>query len=227
MPNEHGEAYKGSQKWLQILVNDRPELLNREIAGRRRLREGDIRWLSPIRKDNFREYHDQAFIDRLEIKLDERPLKSFWPSRGPHWDGLGRTSQGQLLLVEAKSHIPEMRGQGSAATSLRSREMITGSLKDTEQFLNADLFVDWAKSPYYQCANRLAHLYLLRELNRLPAFLIMLYFLNDIEQGGPSAVSEWEIAIAEEEQALGIRPGHKLSDFIMSVFINVEHLSTV
>ena len=50
----------------------------------------------------------------------------------------------------------------------------------------------------------------------------MLYFLNDVEQDGPSTVEEWEGAIAEEEKALGIQPGHKLSKFVVPVYIDVK-----
>jgi hypothetical protein len=34
-------------------------------------------------------------------------LASFWPRRGPRWDGLGRTLRGQPLLIEAKAYIEE------------------------------------------------------------------------------------------------------------------------
>ena len=60
-----------------------------------------IEWLSPLASDNYAEYSDEAFIDLLGGQLSQRKLASFWPKRGPVWDGLGRTDQGHLILVEA------------------------------------------------------------------------------------------------------------------------------
>lgn len=222
MPSTQGKAYKGSQKWLQVLVNDCPELLNWEIAEQSPIATESIHWLSPLREDNYREYYDRPFVEQLGISLEKRPLESFWPRSGPRWDGLGKANRSQPLLVEAKSYIRELKSSGSGATSQKSIEKIACSLKDTQQFIGAYQSVDWAKSSYFQYANRLAHLYLLRELNDLPSFLIMLYFLNDTERGGPSTIAEWEDAIAKEEKALGIQPGHKLSEFVVPVYIDVK-----
>lgn len=225
MPSTRGKANKGSRKWLQVLVNDCPELLNWEIAEQSPTATESIHWLSPLREDDYREYYDRPFIEQLGISLEKRPLKSFWPRSGPRWDGLGRANRSQPLLVEAKSYIKEMRSLGSGATSQKSIEKIAGSLQDTQQFIGADQSVDWAKSSYFQYANRLAHLYLLRELNDLPSFLITFYFLNDAERSGPSTISEWEDAIAEEEEELGIQPGHKLSNFVIPVYIDVKRIT--
>ena len=84
--------------------------------------------------------------------------------------------------------------------------------------------MDWFKSPYFQYSNRLAHLYWFRELKGLPAFLIMLYFLNDVEQDGPSEPAEWEAAIREEERCLRIPETHALSDSIVPVIIDVKDI---
>ena len=141
-------------------------------------------WLSPLRCDKFTEYYDQKFIDCLGLKLKSRSLKSFWPSRGPRWDALGKTDNSQVLLVEGKAHIGELREKGSGASCDKSIAKIDCSLKETQQFLGANRSVDWSKYPYYQYANRLAHLYLLAELNVFDAYLLMIYFLNDVEMGG-------------------------------------------
>ena len=55
------QAVKGSQKWIQKLVNGNPKLLNTEI--RKQLThstDGSIVWLSPRAKDGYAEYRDQA-----------------------------------------------------------------------------------------------------------------------------------------------------------------------
>ncbi len=59
---------KGSQKWLQWLVNDSPELFDQRIG------LGRIDWRSPLRADDFAEYRDQDFLNLLSIELPARPL---------------------------------------------------------------------------------------------------------------------------------------------------------
>lgn len=183
-----------------------------------------IHWLSPLRADNYREYYDQPFIDRLEIKLDKRSLASFWPPSGPRWDGLGRTDRDQFLLVEAKSHIPEVAGRNRRCKAKPpNRRIIQDAFALVKNELGDDLSADWL-GDHYQYANRLAHLFLLRTLNDLPAFLIMLYFLNDVEQNGPTDVMEWKAAIAAEEKALDLPQKHLLSDYVLHVFIDVKDI---
>ena len=120
-----------------------------------------------------------------------------------------------------------MQGPGSAAKSRKSIDRIVESLRETQHFIGVDDSVSWLASPYYQYANRLAHLFLLRELNGLPAYLVMLYFLNDTEQGGPSEVAEWGDAIAKEEKALGISHPHPLSDYVVDTFVDVRELEAI
>ena len=49
-------------------------------------------------------------VDDLDaLTLPQRSLSSFWPRRGPQWDGLARTGRGDLLLVEAKAHVADGR----------------------------------------------------------------------------------------------------------------------
>ena len=128
-------------------------------------------------------------------------------------------------MIEAKSRIAEMkRKSGSDAKDPESIEKISDSLKKTQRFLGACLSVDWFNSPYFQYANRLAHLYWFREIKSLPAFLTMLYFLNDTDRRGPSDPSEWKTAIQKEEHCLGIPDTHPLSDFVVSVFVDIKDI---
>ncbi|HUT69655.1 MAG TPA: hypothetical protein VMW89_03170 [Desulfatiglandales bacterium] len=54
-------AVKGSQKWIQKLVNGNPELLNAEIRKHLTLSTDEsISWLSPRAEDDYAEYRDQA-----------------------------------------------------------------------------------------------------------------------------------------------------------------------
>src|SRR5262245_37445643 len=100
-------AAKGSQRWLQMAVNQQPELLNepfRQSGGWEA--SAQVEWLSPIERDGFCEYRDQACLRQLGLK-PQKALADFWPARGPVWDGLARIDR-DVLLIEAKAHIPEM-----------------------------------------------------------------------------------------------------------------------
>lgn len=214
---------KGSQKWIQLVVNDCPELINDAISGSYLLPSAtSIAWKSPVRHDEFAEYRDQAFLDLLGIHLEQRSLRTFWPSRGPQWDGLARSSDGEVFLVEAKAHVPELLSPGTKASS-KSKEFIERSLKEVQSFLRVDPIVNWSQA-LYQYTNRLAHLYLMRELNKMPTFLVFVYFVGDHEMEGPSTVGEWQSAIQVVNGVLGLRESHRLSKYVHDVFIDVADI---
>ena len=215
-------SIKGSQKWIQKLVNEKPDLLNSLIRTQLDLPETDtITWVSPTAEDGYAEYQDQAFFDLLDIKLSKISLSDFWPSRGPVWDGLGKSETGKVFLVEAKSHISEVLSPGTGA-GVKSLRKIKKSLDETKSFLNSNSEHDWT-STFYQYTNRLAHLYLLRTLNVIPTYLVFVYFVNDKEMNGPQSIDEWNGALSLLKSYLGISR-HKLSKYITDIFIDVEML---
>lgn len=196
-------ARRGSQKWIQRFVNEKPDLLNSKIREKVDLLENEIiAWLSPLKDDKFAEYRDQQFLDLLGVKLENRPLERFWPRGGPQWDALGKSNSGKIFLLEAKSHIPELISTIGVKDE-ESLKKIHESLEETNSFLNAKDVVDWT-SHFYQYTNRLAHLYLMRELNGLSAYLVFVYFVNDDEMNGPSTIYEWKGAIKLLHSYLGI-----------------------
>lgn len=220
---EQERASKGSQRWIQTLVNERPELIDSELAQRIGLKpEERVHWLSPLENDDYAEYRDQQFLDRLGVKLEEVSLKTFWPKQGPRWDGLARTDRGDLILVEAKSHIRELvtAPTGAKGTSLTK---IRKSLTEVQWFLRAGSSADWATC-FYQYTNRLAHLYLLHQLNSQPAYMLFIYFVNDRQMDGPTTEAEWQGAIALMEAFLGLRK-RPLLEHVLHAFIDVEDLS--
>jgi len=220
-PQSKGE--RGSLKWVQLLVNECPALINSSLHNACVLsHNARISWLSPIRADKFAEYRDQAFLDLLGIRLTRRPLDTFWPNRGPQWDALARIDSGEVFLVESKAHISEVLSPGTKASS-KSKMLIDKSLKEVQSYLGIHPTVDWSKV-FYQYTNRLAHLYLLRELNDVPAFLVFLYFVGDREMHGPSTPDEWKSATQVVRGVLGLREGHKLSRFVLDVFIDVAQI---
>lgn len=220
------EAFRGSQKWIQWVINRNPEILNRSITSH--VGPIEIEWVSPLEKEDYVEYSDNKFLEKLNLTLSKRELRDFWPMPGgPKWDALGKTPSGTVFLVEAKSHIGEInvygtRASGTSPTSEKNRQLIKRSLDKTKSHLNARKEIDWS-SYYYQYANRLAHLYLLKELNSIDAYLIMVYFLNDQEQGGPTIINEWKGAIQLLKNFLGIN-NTKLDPYIIEAFIDIQEL---
>ena len=121
---------RGSLKWIQALVNQRPDLLDRLVRESCGLKPDEaIEWVSPLAEDEYAEYRDASFLRRLGMELGHRPLREFWPRFGPQWDALGRTDQGAVFLVEAKANIPELVSPASGAKSPTSIALIDDSLK--------------------------------------------------------------------------------------------------
>jgi hypothetical protein len=89
---------KGSLKWIQILVNEHPEVIDKAIGF------GPVTWISPLRPDDYAEYWDDEFLRKLGLLPPEHPLDGFWPKGGPRWDVLGRNRAGAAILIEAKAH---------------------------------------------------------------------------------------------------------------------------
>ena len=80
-PQPRGE--RGSLRWIQEFVNDRPGVLDSAIVSASGQRiKGPIQWRSPLADDDYAEYRDDAFLEKLGIELEARPLAEFWPRRG-------------------------------------------------------------------------------------------------------------------------------------------------
>lgn len=211
----------GSQYRLRMAVNDARELMTRELRAVAGIpSDEDVEWVSPL-PPKYTEYQDRLFIEKLRITLPKVPLEDFWPKGGPVWDALARTPKKRVFLVEAKGHIPEMNSPESGA-SPKSLRRIAKSLNQTKMFLDADPLVDWTRT-FFQYTNRVAHLYLLRELNEIDAYLVNVYFINETRMKGPSSIQEWNGALTLLKTYLGITRT-KLSPFMKDVFIDVNEL---
>lgn len=216
---------RGSQKWIQLLINDCPQLINPSLEIKCSLTADEhITWVSPLKTDEFAEYWDQEFLHQLGVSLKQHALSTFWPNNGPHWDALARTDKGKVFIVEAKAHITEIISPGCGASS-QSKALIEKSFHEVESYLKIQPLTEWT-TVFYQYANRLAHLYLLRELNNIPAYLVFVYFLNDKEMNGPATKEEWISAIQVVEGVLGLGEKHGLKPYIIDVFIDVNDIET-
>jgi hypothetical protein len=215
------KATKGSQKCIQVLINEKPHTLNLYLRQNLELLDDEeIRWLSPLKDDYYAEYRDQAVIERLGVNLPSHLLDEFWPKGGPQWDALGKSTLGKLFLVEAKSHISELISS-CGAKDPNSIAKIQESLRVTKDKLGAKTDFDWSKT-FYQYANRLAHVNFLKQ-HGLPAYFVSVYFLNDLEMNGPKTEDEWKGAIRLVHRCLGLRE-HLLQKWIINLYVDVSKL---
>jgi hypothetical protein len=216
VPQSQGQV--GSLKWIQQAVNEHWPSLDQPILQKT---GGDaITWLSPLRADEFAEYRDGSFLERIDKAELEPALTKFWPRRGPQWDALGKlTTRGDILLVEAKAHIAEMCSSPTAA-SPASLSTIETTLNEVARALNAKSSrAAWTKF-FFQIANRLAHLHFLRT-NHVASWLVFVNFLGDKDKGGPTTPEAWEAAYEVAFHVMGLRKDHPLSQFIVHVYPNV------
>ncbi|MFZ3048813.1 MAG: hypothetical protein WA151_23095 [Desulfatirhabdiaceae bacterium] len=158
------------------MVREYPGLLGTAIADAFGWPETVIDWRSPIQGDDFAEYYDQTFLDHLGVDELTMPLEEFWPKSGPRRDGLARTTNGKLILVEAKTHIDETVDFRSKASTDTLR-WIEQRLDEAKAAFRASKDACWYAS-LYQMANRLAHLYYLAGINKKDTYLVFIDFLR-------------------------------------------------
>jgi len=206
----HGRANRGSQRQLQDYVNEHQTVLTRTLLealpAKLRGSTTDVRWVSPLASEDYAEYRDGDFLHAVGLGEFTRDLVGFWPALGPSWDGLAvlstsfPNSRPAVVLIEAKSHVPEIYGNGCQA-SATSLILIEKSLAATKIWCGAREDADWT-GPLYQSANRLAHLYFIRERLKRSAWLINLYFTGDPYR--PTNPDEWHRELQSVKNALGL-----------------------
>jgi hypothetical protein len=217
-------ALRGSQRWLQIAVNRKKDLLLNALHSSGAIAvTSSITWFSPIEQE-FEEYRDNEALKKVNIDpaLLKTPLAEFWPARGPVWDGLGVTSEGQSLFVEAKAHISEAASPASKASSDRSKQLIDASLKRARLHFAPRSTSTWGPL-FYQYANRLAHHYFLTQLNGARSVLVFLYFVNDRDMHGPLSEEEWKGAVRLIHCLLGL-PENLRKYGVFDAFLDVNLL---
>jgi hypothetical protein len=216
-------APKGSQRWLQVAVDRAPSLLDAALrtAGAIALDE-TVTWRSPVSERGFAEYRDQPALDLLDIDvLPNRSLHEFWPKRGPVWDGLGISSGGRRLLVEAKAHIAEAASPGSKASEV-SLAHIRRSLEEARRFYAPQASASWSGN-LYQYANRLAFHYFLNVVNGISSGLIFLDFCNAEDVNGPESEEKWKGATELIHALLGL-PRDLTSRGVFHVYLDVREV---
>lgn len=161
------------------------------------------------------------------VKSIQDEWKKFWPQTGSaqNWDGIF-WQDNILYLVEAKAHLDEMKStKGTGAKGDGSKKIIDAfylTCKDTE------LAEKWAKSRYYQLANRLAFVYFCNNKINIKAKLCYIYFINGFKNGyiqemkcNVESVSVFKQAIEEEFEELKINHNEELKRYILDpIFID-------
>jgi hypothetical protein len=213
--DDAGRAYAGSQQQIQLYVNEHPLVLNQAISDAFKI-PFSLRWVSPLSSDGYREYWDDDFLNALGLSQHCKKLNDFWPSGGPHWDALAcvENETGGVSLVEAKSHVPEIYGNGCEAKADSSIEKINRGIAATKKWLHVGQQADW-KGPLYQSANRLAHLYFFTEILRIEAWLVNVYFIDDRSILTPTSRTMWESGIADVKKSLGIGEVPRCADVFL------------
>ncbi len=215
------KADKGSQWWLQELINNKPSILDKYIYSSIPQDIVKIEWLSPLAIDNYSEYRDTSFLERLGLTKLNTMLKHFWPQRGPQWDALGReVDTGTYFLVEAKANVPELFSD-CRAKNPSSIELIDKSLSTTREWLNCECNLDWKKG-FYQYANRLAHLYFLRKIGKINAYLIFLYFVND-NTHIHTELNAWKAALYVQKRVMGLSHDYSKNG-VVEIFLDINEI---
>jgi len=136
-------------------------------------------------------------------------------------DGLAKTETGKLILVEAKAHIAEGVPSGCKAgpTSLAK---IRAALAVSKVAFGASPDASW-ETPFYQYANRLAHLYFAHGINDLDAYLLFIYFADAPDALTPCTLGQWQEAIQVTEKSLGLG-AHRFKNRIRSLIWSVPDM---
>jgi hypothetical protein len=206
---------------MRVAANEASAALNQKIITAYGWGDEDIEWLSPVASDEYAEYYDEAFLELLGIADLKVPLKDFWPSSGPRWDGLARTASGKIILVEAKAYIEEAVDYCSKAGPA-SLAKINESLGNAKEAFRATSDAPW-EAPFYQYANRLAHLYFLRELNGIDAYMLFLNFADAPDVPDPCSQEQWEGSTRLINKCLGLGK-HPYSNAVATVVWSVPDL---
>lgn len=174
-------------------------------------------------------------VDFLDPDAEVRSAwKDFWPQTGnvPNWDAVGilqSEAHVEYLLVEAKAHISEIESNCGAKAD-GGLERIRDAFRKTIQENGFSVDPERWLIPYYQYANRLAHLHFLLQ-HSISASLVFIYFLGDkwpaealVNRGPvycPDTEQKWKSKLKEMYDHLGLAGASRLEQRVHSLFLPV------
>jgi hypothetical protein len=224
---------KGSLKHIQWYVNERPDLLDAAIFTASptlaSAAKASCDWVSPLADDQYREYWNERFLEKLDLSDWLKCFQSFWPFTGtgtPHWDALARVQVpggSGVVMVEAKAHLSEFDKpkDRAGATAKTSRALIEASCARARRFYGVPTDTPLWEDSYYQMGNRLAHLWWMHAVPNVPTWLVWIFF-TDYHATWPSgalAAHQWHHVFATVKQKVGLRPGHPLEERIVAAYL--------
>jgi hypothetical protein len=202
------------------MVREQASVLNSAIAEAFGWHDEAIDWRSPREDDDYAEYYDQAFLDRLGVDRLTMSLEEFWPKSGPRWDGLARTTDGKVILIEAKAHIDEAVDFRSKASPEALRRIVN-RLDEAKSAFRASKDACW-HTPLYQMANRLAHLHYLAGINGKDAYLVFIDFANAPDVPQPASREEWQGATRLAHKCLGLKDS-RLARRVSTIIVDLKN----
>lgn len=222
-----GDGY-GSECHLLRWMGRHRKLFDERIANAVGRPGGPIEWLdfnfAPNKPWPDAELKGLEFLYNLAgIKTK---WKEFWPTGGGihNWDAvgwLGAEPHQELLLLEAKAHVGEMKSD-CKAESPKSIEKITQAFDNAKEYLGVGRETDWSRE-YYQAANRITTLHFLHHA-QVPARLLFIYFLGDRVPGKecPRTQEGWKDAINDQWEYLGLATAHPLANRVHELFLPIS-----
>jgi len=167
------------------------------------------------------------FLKGTQYRGLQKKWAEFWPLGGGihNWDAVGwlkANGKQELLLLEAKAHLGEIVSD-CGAVSKDSIKKIEEAFHQVKSALHVPADQDWVKR-YYQFTNRVATLHFL-QTNGIDARLIFVYFIGDTfdaERRSPQAKKEWEQALSDQAEWVGLPSEHALMGRIHKVFLRVD-----
>lgn len=169
---------KGSKFWMQRIANDELSTARLETL----LGERNLRWLSPLEVESFKEYQlkePKIFSAALGLSRDEfRDKFSFWPTNQPHWDAISVSADGKILyLFEAKAHVKETFSRISATNPASVKKISTALRATFDELSTAGDFATWTEK-FYQLGNRLTFLHFMNQMTLPKIERVELVLLN-------------------------------------------------
>lgn len=229
-----GCATQGSRLYLQqYMLNAKEELSELIMAASPSLlsfigSNTKIQWKSPLQKpekpgkEEFYEYRDDFLevlgLDDEAYNNESKAVREFWPKIGPQWDGLalvtGSDGEKGLLLVEAKAHLDETKSDVKAKSQI-SINKINSSIGIAQKSYGIKP-VDWTKN-HYQLGNRIAFLYFMNEVLKIPTWLVLINFTDGIYK--TTHIEQWLAHYHDIYVAMGIKHDNcKLLSNVIQIF---------
>ena len=219
------QGFEGGNRQIRTWVNQFSEELSESVIFSLRslcICSPTLTWVSPLQSSHYASGRD--CLNAVNLASFSNEWVGFWPIGGSVWEALAvaeldnNNPNHGVVLVAAKSHITELCGNGCRAEGADLKQ-IKEAFRLTRQWLGvADRFEDHWLGTFHQTAARLAFLYFLHAVLKVPTWLVNIYFLNDPRR--PTSPEQWSAFLPDMQWALGLSDIH--SEFIAEFYLCSE-----